>query len=348
MPEAVILERIGLVTYREVTPADVYDPPVEEEILHGTRVETRQLGDPGEGEIEVEALAGGICTHEVSLYTGDLTHPRYPMIPGHEAVHRVTRVGRGVTHVKEGDNVSCCWYMGQWSRQVIGPARLAYRLPDAIANPADWLVEPAASIVNAVGFMTLKPGDKALIVGAGFMGLLMTQMISRYPLSEFVVADIKPHNIALARACGARDSVDPSTDAGAARIRAAAPDGFDAVIECSGTQAGLDLAVDACGMAGHVYLFGWHRTPRTVDLKLGHLRGHRLVHTSPATDHGREYERHWPVTIRLIQNGVFNLHPLISHRYPARDAARAMADAARRDDGYVKGALYFERSEGRD
>ena len=73
-------------------PEDDYRPTRQEEIAHGTRVVTRHFGDPGPDEIETEAVCGAVCTHEVSLYKGDLTHPRYPMIPGHEAVHRVTRV----------------------------------------------------------------------------------------------------------------------------------------------------------------------------------------------------------------------------------------------------------------
>ena len=112
MPNAVILERPGEISYREIRESDVYKPTREEEIAHGTRVVTRQLGDPGPDEVETRAILGAVCTHEVSLYLGDLTHPRYPMVPGHEAVHVVTRVGKNVRHLKEGDYAACCWYRG--------------------------------------------------------------------------------------------------------------------------------------------------------------------------------------------------------------------------------------------
>ena len=100
---SIVLEKIGDITCRELLLEEDYKPTVQEEIDHGTKVVTRHFGDPGEGEIETRAVCGAVCTHEVSLYLGDLTHPRYPMVPGHEAVHQVTRVGKGVTHVKEGD-----------------------------------------------------------------------------------------------------------------------------------------------------------------------------------------------------------------------------------------------------
>ena len=342
MAKAIIIEKIGEISCRELTPADVYKPTLQEEIDHGTKVFALQAGDPGEGEIEVEAVLGAICTHEVSLYLGDLTHPRYPMVPGHEAVHRVTRVGKGVTHVKPGDYVSCCWYMGQWSRKLIGPAKYAYKLPDDLGDPANWIVEPAASIVNAVNLMDIRPGMKVLLVGAGFMGLLMIQLVSRYPLSEFVCLDLKEYNRRLALECGAYEVLDPASETDKARLESFGKGAFDLVIECSGSQAGLDTAVDYCGMAGTIALFGWHRKMRTIDFKLGHLRGQRLLHTSPALDTGREYERFWPITIRLIERGAFNLAPLISHRYPASDVARAFEDSVKRENGFIKSVLCFE------
>lgn len=346
MAKSVILERIGKVSWRETTPTDDVQPTRQEEIDHGTRVVTRHFGDPGPGEIETRAVCGAVCTHEVSLYRGDLTHPAYPMIPGHEAVHQVTRVGKGVTHLKEGDYCAACWYMGQWSEKVIGPANVAHRLPDHMEDFADWIVEPVASIVNAGQYIDIRPGMRVLLIGAGFMGLLMTQMLRGYPMAEFVCADVKPSSIALAGRCGAWETVLTGCEEGDGRMRELGSGHFDAVIECTGSQGGLDLAVEMCGMAGSIYLFGWHRTPRTLDFKLGHLRGQKLLHTSPATDTGRAYERYWPMTIDMMRAGVFDLRPLITHRYEAADISRCMQDSVVRADGFVKSVFYLTDRRG--
>ncbi|MDD4220645.1 MAG: zinc-binding dehydrogenase [Sphaerochaetaceae bacterium] len=342
MAKSVILEKIGQISYRELQESDVYKPTPQEEVDHGTKVVTRQIGDPLEGEIETEAVLGAVCTHEVSLFLGDLTHPRYPMVPGHEAVHRVTRVGKGVSHLKEGDYVSCCWYMGQWSRKVIGPASVAWRLPEDIKDPAHWVVEPVASIVNAASYMEIKPGSKILLVGAGFMGLLMAQIISRYPLAEFTVADLKPFNLELAQRAGAYTIIQTGTEEGQEYFDQLPEGSFDIVIECSGSQKGLDLAIQQCGMAGHIYLFGWHRKTRTVDFKLGHLRGQHFLHTSPAADFGKVYERYWPTTIELMRRGVFDLSYLITHKYKAEEINQCMQDSVSRTDGFIKSVFYLE------
>ena len=342
MSKAIILEKIEDINYRELNKNDVYQPTREEEILHGTRVVTRQIGDPNEDEVETEALLGAVCTHEVSLYLGDLTHPRYPMIPGHEAVHRVIRVGKNVRHVKEGDLASCCWYMGQWSKKVIGPSDLVYKIPENNGDLAKWIVEPAASIVNAVSHMTIMPGSKVLLIGIGFMGLLMTQLVARYPLAKFVAADIKSTNLAMALRFGAETVLNPQHEDEMEVLRRFGEEYFDIVIECSGSQDGLDLAVKYCRTAGYIYLFGWHRKRRSIDFLLGHLRGHQIIHTSPAVDEGRRYERYWPVTIELINKGIFNLIPLVTHRYKAYEIKKCMEDSVARPDGFIKSVFEFD------
>lgn len=111
---------------------------------------------------------------------------------------------------------------------------------------ANWVIEPAASIVNAVSYMDIKPGDRVLLIGAGFMGLLMIQLIHGYPMSEFVVCDVKESSREMALVCGAKSVMRPNQVAGM----------FDKVVECSGSQAGLELAVSVCGMAGDICLDG--------------------------------------------------------------------------------------------
>ncbi len=330
--KAIILNKIGSIEYKDLKDEYIYKPTPEEEDAHGTKVYARQNGEVGDNEIEVEAGLGSVCTHEVSLFKGDLTHPRYPMVPGHEAVHRVLKVGKNVTHLKPGDYAACCWYMGQWSKKLIGPAEFAFKLPDDIDDPANWVIEPAASIVNAASYMNILPGDRVLLIGAGFMGLLMIQLIKGYPMSEFVVCDVKESSRKLAKTCGAKCVVHPDDVSGS----------FDKVIECSGSQAGLDMAVSLCGMAGDIYLFGWHRQPRTIDFKSEHTKGHRLIHTSPAIDSEKEYSRYWPKTIKLFRAGIFDLKPLITHKYMAEDIERVMADSVERPEGFVKSVFYFE------
>jgi S-(hydroxymethyl)glutathione dehydrogenase/alcohol dehydrogenase len=68
-------------------------------------VEEIELGDPRDGEVTVELAASGLCHSDEHLVTGGMPVPSYPVLGGHEGSGVVTKVGPGVTGLKEGDHV---------------------------------------------------------------------------------------------------------------------------------------------------------------------------------------------------------------------------------------------------
>jgi S-(hydroxymethyl)glutathione dehydrogenase/alcohol dehydrogenase len=68
-------------------------------------VEEIEVGDPREGEVTVELAASGLCHSDEHLVTGGTPVAFYPVIGGHEGAGVVTKVGPGVTGLKEGDHV---------------------------------------------------------------------------------------------------------------------------------------------------------------------------------------------------------------------------------------------------
>ena len=63
-------------------------------------------------------------------------------------------------------------------------------------------------------------------------------------------------------------------------------------------------------------------------------------------DTGRAYERYWPMTIDMMKAGIFNLEPLITHKYEAADIATCMQDSIRREDGFIKSVFYLNDKRG--
>ena len=68
-------------------------------------VEEIELGDPKEGEVQVQLAASGLCHSDEHLVTGGTPVAFYPVIGGHEGSGVVTKVGPGVTGLQEGDHV---------------------------------------------------------------------------------------------------------------------------------------------------------------------------------------------------------------------------------------------------
>ena len=64
---------------------------------------------PGAGEVLLRVLACGVCHTELDEIEGRTAPPRLPVIPGHEVIGRVERVGAEVTKLAVGDRVGVGW-----------------------------------------------------------------------------------------------------------------------------------------------------------------------------------------------------------------------------------------------
>ena len=82
-------------------------------VLNRTRtpLEWTELPDrePGPGQIRVKVSACGVCRTDLHVVDGELPHPMTPIIPGHEIVGRIDRLGAGVEGLKLGERVGVPW-----------------------------------------------------------------------------------------------------------------------------------------------------------------------------------------------------------------------------------------------
>ncbi len=65
--------------------------------------------DPGPTEIVIRVAACGVCRTDLHVVDGELTHPKLPLVPGHEIVGRVVALGRDVDRFHIGDRVGVPW-----------------------------------------------------------------------------------------------------------------------------------------------------------------------------------------------------------------------------------------------
>ncbi|HEX3129404.1 MAG TPA: NAD(P)-dependent alcohol dehydrogenase [Thermoanaerobaculia bacterium] len=59
--------------------------------------------EPGPQDVQIEILYCGVCHSDIHTVRSEWEGTVYPMVPGHEIVGRVVRVGNGVTRFKPGD-----------------------------------------------------------------------------------------------------------------------------------------------------------------------------------------------------------------------------------------------------
>ena len=86
--------------------AKAYSAASEKSQLASTKIQRR---DPTDHDVQIEILFCGIChsdLHSVRNEWSEFMATNYPIVPGHEIVGRVTKVGSAVTKYKAGDLVA--------------------------------------------------------------------------------------------------------------------------------------------------------------------------------------------------------------------------------------------------
>lgn len=82
-------------------------------VLEASRAQLRETRvprpSPGAGQILVQVCACAVCRTDLHVLDGELTHPKLPLIPGHEIVGKVVETGQGADHFKPGDRVGIPW-----------------------------------------------------------------------------------------------------------------------------------------------------------------------------------------------------------------------------------------------
>ena len=157
----------------------------------------------GPRDVRIAVGAVGICGSDIHYYQHGKIGPfvvREPMILGHEAAGTVLETGADVTHLKPGDRVAMepgipdpysresragmynldpsvrFWATppvhGVLRPEVVHPADFSFRLPDSVSLQEGALVEPLAIGMHAAGKAEIQPGDTAVVIGAGTIGIV--------------------------------------------------------------------------------------------------------------------------------------------------------------------------------
>ncbi len=287
-------------------------------------------------QILVECVANGICMLEVSLFRGT-EKSRYPYPLGHEGIGRAIQCGKDVKRIKEGDYVTC----GNWTRHQVVSERAAFALSSPPEDPATTIVEPVSCIASALYSYNIMPGDRVLVLGVGYMGLLNVIGLTHSPISELVVTDLKEKNLQLARSFGATHAINAGANEGLAEIEELRRKPFDLVVECAGVSDTLDQATNLTRRGGRLSIFAWHHEPRAMDLGAWHGGGFTVLNSSPTINRDRSISN-MERAVRLIDRGMFDQDQLITHRHSYKDVQEAMELADERPDEYIKSVILFD------
>jgi threonine dehydrogenase-like Zn-dependent dehydrogenase len=285
------------------------------------------VATPGEVVVEVERV--GLCGTDVEFFTGEMAylhsgHASYPIRLGHEWAGTVTAIGDGVepawlrrrvmgdTMLGDGTCRRCrrghqhvCERRqevgvrgsrpGALAEQLAVPVSSLHALPNAVDAALGALVEPGGNSLRAAAAAALEPGDQALVLGPGTIGLL-TAMFARADGADVHLIGRSEESLAFARTLGF-DNV--WTEDNVPELP------FDAVIDASNAVHLPALALDLVEPAGRVVYIGLAGHPSMIDtrtLALKDATAVGILSASPGLDD----------TITAYARGAVNPRPLIA------------------------------------
>jgi len=310
----------------------------------------RTLG-PGDVRIKIDTV--GVCGSDVHYYTHGRIGPfvvKEPMVLGHEAAGTVSEVGPGVTSLKPGDRVCMepgipdltskasklglynvdpsvvFWATppvhGCLTPEVVHPAGFTFKLPDNVSFAEGAMVEPFAVGLQAAVKARIQPGDFAVVIGAGPIGIMAALAALAGGCSRVLISDLLPEKLAIAERYPGITGVN-IRETKLADAVAAATDGWgaDVVFEASGSPRAYPGIFDAVRPGGCLVVIGMPVEPVAVDLVAAAAKEVRI---ETVFRYANVYDR----AIAMIASGKVDLKPLISHTYGFEDSIAAFERAA--------------------
>lgn len=327
--------------------------------------EERPMPKPKAGEVLVKLEYVGICGSDIHYYEsgaiGDyVVEP--PFVLGHEPGGTVVEVGPGVDSLKPGDRVALepgktcgrCEFCktgrynlcpdveffatppvdGVFQEYVAHPADLCFKLPENVSTLEGALMEPLA-----VGFHAAKQGgaqfgQKAVVLGAGCIGLVTMMALKACGVAQVYVVDLLENRLQKALELGADAVVNPQKEDAHSRILALTNGkGADLLVETAGSEATTRLCIAAAKRGGTVVLVGYSRTGElTLPISL-------LIDKELTVKTVFRYRNLYPLAIESVARGLVNLKGIVTDIYPLSEAPRAMEDSVLRKSEIVKAVL---------
>jgi threonine dehydrogenase-like Zn-dependent dehydrogenase len=298
---------------------------------------------PGPDQVRVKLEGCGVCASNLPVWQGRpwFEYPMPPGSPGHEGWGVVDAVGDAVTQFSRGQRVA---FMSQhaYAEYDIADEQAVVALPNELRDEP-FPGEPLACAMNIFERSDIREGHTVAIVGAGFLGSLLTQLATGVGA---IVMVLSRREYALSRAseAGASEVIE-LTDLERARARAlglTSGKGYQRVIEAVGEQSSLTLASDLVAEHGRLVIAGYHQDGlREINVQQWNWRGIDVVNA-----HERRISRYTDGMRRAIDavlKGCLDPFPYITHSLPLESLDCAFELASKRPTGFMKAVLQMDR-----
>lgn len=317
--------------------------------------------DMGPDDVTIAIDTVGICGSDVHYFTHGRIGPyvvNEPMVLGHEAAGTVTAIGANVKTLKIGDRVcmepgipdpnSRATRLGLYNvdpkvvfwatppvhgcltPQVVHPAAFTFKLADNVSFAEGAMIEPLAVGMQAAAKAKIAPGDTALVIGAGPIGILTALAALAGGCARVFVSDLQKTKLDIAAQYPGIIPVDISKE----NLKTVIDEttngwGVDVIFEASGNAKAFEGIFDLVRPSGVVVLVGMPVAPVAFDVVGAQAREIRVESVF-------RYAHVFDRALDLIASGKIDVKPLITETFPFDQSIAAFERAAEGRPGDVK------------
>ncbi|NLY52005.1 MAG: alcohol dehydrogenase catalytic domain-containing protein [Firmicutes bacterium] len=301
--------------------------------------------EPTAGEALIAVKCVGVCGSDIHAYYGQHPYISCPIVPGHEFVGMVTKVGEGVDESWLGKRVTAlpslvcgkcyncrndrfnicqelrvigCQSDGAFAEFVRVPADKLFALPDDMSWEEAALIEPLAVAVHAVRIAGDIVNQRVVVYGGGTIGLMVMQVVKAYGAKEVILSEPDAYRRSLAQKLGADYVIDPKgVQPSQWLMDKFGPEGIDLSFECVGIEATIQEAILSNRKGTTIVVAGVFPKPVMVDMGLVQDRELRLLGTL------MYIKEDFTEAIELLSSGKVQGLPLVTHRVDFAETPRA-------------------------
>ncbi|MDD2943203.1 MAG: NAD(P)-dependent alcohol dehydrogenase [bacterium] len=299
--------------------------------------------DPGElqaCEVEIDVLYSGICHSDLSMIDNEWGISRYPLVPGHEIVGRIAKLGEKVRHFSPGELVGLGWHAGfckecslccsgdhnlcasaqativghygGFAEKVRAQADSVVAIPDGLdVESAGPLFCGGITVFNPLVQFDVKPTDKVAVIGIGGLGHIALQFLNAWgcEVTAFTSSEVKRNEALQLGAHHALNSRDLSEVASASGQ-------FDLIISTVNVKLDWNLFLSTLAPKGRLHFVGATLEPLDIGV-FSLIGGQRSISGSPVGS---------PATIaRMLDFArLHNIKPVVE-KYKLADVNSALA-----------------------
>jgi len=289
-------------------------------------------------EVLVQVKACGICGSDVYGMDGSTSRRKPPIVMGHEASGVIEEVGSEVSGWKTGDRVtfdSTIYPLDDWftrkghynlsdNRKVLGvspgeyrkhgafaeyvsvPAHILYKIPDNVSFEQAAMVEPVAVAAHAVNISKIQPGQSAVVVGAGMVGMFVVNLLKIAGANPIIAIDLDEMKLELAKEFGATFTIK-STDSNLfEKIKYLTKNrGADFGFEVVGISETVNICINSLRKGGTAVLVGNLKPEITIPLQ-------KVVTTELALLGSCAINGEYEMVLDLMSSGKISVDKMIS------------------------------------